>query len=137
MKNLTLITLLLMLHSLVLFGQGKVVDNPGDGPKWISKKSFGTMLHERFKDSIPGLDSMRFEIVVDKNGHAQKVVLMEDYFAPKVLPANLAKLSAFIKCFMQWEPAWVPTKKGKKRFDCAVFEWVNFEFINSKISASN
>ena len=134
MKTLTLIMLLLILHSLVLFGQGKVVDDPGDGPKWISKKSFGTMLHERFKDSIPGLDSMNFLITIDRKGYVKKVVYLENYFAPKINSLDLKRMMKFIKEYMYWQPAWVP-KGGKViHFKCSIYEFVNPDTIEKIMS---
>lgn len=123
--------------ALASFSQGKVVNDPGEPPLWIGKESFGRMIKARFKDSISGLDSMCFEILIDKKGKAKKVTMMEDFFAPKILPSDFDKISAYIKCCMKWKPAWVPSGKGIRNFECAIFEWVNFEYINSVQSKSS
>ena len=92
------------------------------------------MLKERFKDSIQGLDRMCFDILIDKKGKAKKVVFMKDYFSPSISAEDLKRITTYIKSSMQWKPAWVPSGKGIRNFECSTYEFVNLPYVDSIIS---
>ncbi len=113
-----------------LFAQVGIIEDEGELAKVIGNKDFGLLVKERFKDSIPGLDTMMFRINISRRGKARNVQYINNYFSPSISKTDLIRISDFTKGSISWEPAKVKVKDRWKKVSSWVYVYINAELID-------
>ncbi|MCF1714181.1 hypothetical protein L0U88_06035 [Flavihumibacter sp. RY-1] len=129
-KSIVAILTILILWSNPVIAQVGIIEEEVELAIIVGNKDFGLLVKKRFKDSIPGLDTMMFRMKISRKGKVRDLQYLKNYYAPSISKNDLIRISDFAKDSISWEPAIVKVKNRWKKVSSWVFVYVNPELID-------
>lgn len=113
-----------------LLSQVGIIEDHVQIAKIIGNKDFGLLLKERFKDSIPGLDTMIFRMRISRKGKVREVQYLHNYYAPSISKSNFIRISDFVIESISWKPALIKENNRWKKVSTWLIVFINAEVID-------
>ncbi len=108
-----IILIFLMIHNKNILAQKGVVFDDASAAKMDNEHTLKELLWTRFKDSISGIDSMVFYVVISKRGKLTKVEYVNNFYAPRVTHMEKNKIIQFMKDEIKWIPGYTVKNRRK------------------------